>query len=248
MPTTVRPASPAEILPLQRLHRAELNAQFILDSWLARGWTDNYLLFLDDQIAGYALTGGGKLPRTLITEFFLHPHLRAHALPLFRQFITASNATSIETQSNDLLLTLLLYDTCTKIEAPVILFHDALTTHLQPPGVTFRPSTPADIPLLKAAGLDPEASHLLETDGRIAAAGGVLFHYNPPFGDIYMAVAEPFRRRGLGSFLVQELKRITRDSHRLPAARCNAKNPASRATLQKAGLLPCARVLTGKLA
>jgi hypothetical protein len=75
----------------------------------------------------------------------------------------------------------------------------------------------------------------------------VLFHYNPPYGDIYMAVAEPFRRRGYGSFLVQELKRITRHSARVPAAHCNAKKPASRATLQSAGLLPCARVLTGTL-
>jgi hypothetical protein len=34
---------------------------------------------------------------------------------------------------------------------------------------------------------------------------------------------------------------------RIPAARCNASNAASRATLQKAGLLPCARVLTAVL-
>ena len=32
-----------------------------------------------------------------------------------------------------------------------------------------------------------------------------------------------------------------------PAARCNVTNAASRATLQKAGMLPCARVLTGVL-
>jgi hypothetical protein len=35
---------------------------------------------------------------------------------------------------------------------------------------------------------------------------------------------------------------------RVPAARCNAANAASRATLQKAGMMPCARVLTGVLA
>jgi len=60
-----------------------------------------------------------------------------------------------------------------------------------------------------------------------------------------MAVAEPYRRRGYGSYLVQELKRTCYEMGRIPAARCNAANAASRATLQRAGLLPRARVLTG---
>jgi GNAT superfamily N-acetyltransferase len=62
-----------------------------------------------------------------------------------------------------------------------------------------------------------------------------------------MGVAEPFRRRGYGGYLIQELKRVCYEMGRIPAARCNASNVASRATLQKAGFLPCARVLTGVL-
>jgi GNAT superfamily N-acetyltransferase len=62
-----------------------------------------------------------------------------------------------------------------------------------------------------------------------------------------MEVAEPFRRRGLGSLLVQELKRTCYEMGRIPAARCSADNLASRATLQKAGLVPCGRLLTGTL-
>lgn len=34
--------------------------------------------------------------------------------------------------------------------------------------------------------------------GQVAATGGVLFHYNPPFADIYIDVAPPFRRMGYG--------------------------------------------------
>jgi GNAT superfamily N-acetyltransferase len=85
-------------------------------------------------------------------------------------------------------------------------------------------------------------------NGAVAATGGILFHYNPPYGDIYMAVAEPFRRRGYGSYLVQELKRTCYGMGKIPAARCNASNAASRATLQKAGFLPCARILSGQIA
>ena len=79
----------------------------------------------------------------------------------------------------------------------------------------------------------------------VAATGDILFHYNRPYGDIYMSVAETFRRRGLGTYLVQELKRVCYEGGSVPAARCNPKNIASRKTLQKAGFVPCGHILNG---
>lgn len=75
----------------------------------------------------------------------------------------------------------------------------------------------------------------------------MLFHYNPPFGDIHMQIAEPFRRRGLGTFLAQELKRVCYDAGYVPAARCSPANVASVRTLQKAGFIPCGHILSGSL-
>ena len=88
---------------------------------------------------------------------------------------------------------------------------------------------------------------LLEVSGEVAATGGILYHYNRPYGDIWMEVAEPFRGRGFGTYLVQELKRICREGGSVPCARCNTGNVASRKTLQKAGFVPCAHMLCGKL-
>ena len=82
---------------------------------------------------------------------------------------------------------------------------------------------------------------------KIAATGGILFHYNRPYGDIYMEVAEPFRKRGLGCYLVQELKRVCYEQGSVPAARCSLTNIASRKTLQKAGFVPCGHLLTGSV-
>ena len=62
-----------------------------------------------------------------------------------------------------------------------------------------------------------------------------------------MGVSESRRRLGFGSYLVQELKRVCYEAGRRPAARCNPDNFASRRTLQKAGLLPCGRLLTGEI-
>ena len=134
------------------------------------------------------------------------------------------------------------------VESESILFHDRLTTHHPaPPGVIFRSMTREDATGAAEQKLDSDATFLLEQDGTVAATGDILFHYNRPYGDIYMAVAEHFRRRGMGAYLVQELKRICYENGDVPAARCNPSNVASRATLQKAGFVPCGHILVGKI-
>jgi GNAT superfamily N-acetyltransferase len=241
--------TPQEVRTLRDLHRKEMNCQIVLDSWHGRGWTDSYQFRLGDRVVGYGLVGGVRAdPKDVIMEFYVLPAHRADALPLFRRLAAASHAKTVEVQTNDTLLTLMLFDCASKIESNTVLFHDALPTSLAAPGVKFRRVTEADRAQLASQKLDSDADWMIEASGAAAATGGILFHYNVPYGDIYMAVAEPFRRRGYGSYLVQELKRTCYEMGRIPAARCNASNVASRATLQKAGMLPCARVLTGMIA
>jgi GNAT superfamily N-acetyltransferase len=240
--------APEEIRTLRDLYRKEMDCQIIHDSWHGRGWTESYLLRLNGRVVGYGLVGGVRAERKeTITEFYVLPVHRAAALPLFRRLVAVSRAQSIETQTNDVLLTLMLFDCAARIETNVVLFHDALTTNLSIPGVSFRKVSEADRAHLVNQKLDPDAQWALEANGTVVATGGILFHYNAPYGDIYMGVAESCRRRGYGSYLVQELKRTCYEMGKVPAARCNASNVASRATLQKAGLLPCARMLTGTL-
>jgi len=145
------------------------------------------------------------------------------------------------------LLTVMLHTLAQNVTSESILFHDKLTTSLSPPGAIVRRTTPDDAAQLLSHELDSEANWVVEVERKVAAAGGVLFHYNRPYGDIYMEVVEPFRRRGLGSFLVQELKRVCYEGGNVPAARCNPKNIASRKTLQKAGFVPCGHILTGTI-
>jgi GNAT superfamily N-acetyltransferase len=63
-----------------------------------------------------------------------------------------------------------------------------------------------------------------------------------------MEVAPAFRGRGLGTFIVQEAKRVCREAGLTPAARCPPANVASRRSLERAGLLPNGRILSGRLA
>jgi GNAT superfamily N-acetyltransferase len=249
MPIDVVLVPPEEVRTLRDLYRKEMNCQIVLDSWHGRGWTDSYLFRREDRVVGYGLVGGVRGdPKDVIMEFYVLPAHRADALHLFRQLAATSRARTIEVQTNDILLTLMLFDCASKIESNTVLFHDAVTTRLAAPGGTFRRVTEADRAHITDQKLDRDAEWMIDDNGAAAATGGILFHYNVPYGDIYMAVAEPFRRRGYGGYLVQELKRTCYEMGRIPAARCNASNVASRATLQKAGMLPCARVLTGVIA
>jgi GNAT superfamily N-acetyltransferase len=237
-----------QILPLRELYRQEMNCQIVHDSLPGRGFGNLFLVQLEGRVAGYGFVMGYQgEPKDMIKEFYVLPSLRGSALPLFRQLIAVSGAQRIEVQTNDVLLTLLLYDCATEITSDTVVFHDALLTNLSIPGAVVRPVIEADSERIFRHTVEGVGDWLIEHEGHIVATGGVALHYNPPYGDIYMEVDAAFRRRGYGSYLVQELKRHSYDIGRKPAARCNAANLASRATLQKAGLLPCARLLSGVL-
>jgi hypothetical protein len=60
-----------------------------------------------------------------------------------------------------------------------------------------------------------------------------------------MEVDEPCRRWGYGSCLIHERMRFCYEMRWIAAARRNVANTASRAKLQQAGLLPCARFRSG---
>ena len=248
MKLTANAADAEGVLPWRDMYRLEMSCQIIHDSLHSRpGWTREYLLFSDSLPAGYgsvAVAGPWKGKPT-VYEFYVLPHYRTHAFELFRTLLIASGAVMINVQTNDSLITVMLHVFATDVACESVLFNDKLRTTLLPAGATFRCATPAD-------ALDVPHDQLnwhgiVEVDGKTAGTGGILFHYNRPYGDIYMEVAERFRRQGLGSFLVQELKRLCYNGGNIPAARCNPRNIASCQTLQKAGFVPCGNILNGSV-
>jgi hypothetical protein len=236
------------ILALREEYRREMNCQVVHDSWHARGFTDSYLFTVAGQAVGYGAVGGVQPdPRTTVKEFFIRPDYRQGAVPLFRRFVARSGAATIAAQTNDLLLSRMLNECAVDLTSDTILFADAGVTALEIPGVKVRPVNRIDRLRMFRHTVEPIGDWGLELDSKIVATGGLMFHYNPPYGDIYMEVAEPFRRRGCGSYLVQELKRICREGGHVPAARCGTGNAASRFTLQRAGMMPCGTIVRGRL-
>lgn len=227
-----------EVEAMRDLYRQEANCQIICDSLLRRGLADPYLIVVEGRTAGY---GGVRNKHDLgrLMEFYTLPQVRSRAQTLFRELLAVSQATSMEAQTNMPLMLTILYDCANDITAESILFADACVTNLACPDGVFRRTRPDDA--------IQEGDWSVEADGTIVAWGGFLCHYNPPYGDVFMGVAESARRQGLGSYLVQEVKRVCYEAGKKPAARCNPTNVASRKTLQKAGFLPCGRLLVGNV-
>ena len=123
------------------------------------------------------------------------------------------------------------------------MFADHAVTDLVVPGAVVRRRRDDDR-IFEHTG-EPVGDYVVEVSGEIVGTGGFLLHYNFPFADLYMEVREDCRRKGFGSFLLQELKKECYLSGRVPAARCSVQNAASRAALLKAGLRVCGFMLKG---
>jgi hypothetical protein len=234
------------ILPFRELFLQETNFQIRYNACHERGWTDSYLLTIDDVEAGYGSIKGQEIPqRDTIFEFYTVPAFRKLSSQLFRELIGASSVNLIECQSNDLLLTSILFEFAQNINADVMLFEDHVVTEHVIPDVIFRPRRENES--VFEHKVEPIGEYVLELGGEVVATGGFALHYNMPFSDLYMEVREDLGRKGLGSYILQELKKASYLAGRVPAARCSIQNFASRAALQKAGLRPCGFMLRGEV-
>lgn len=234
------------ILPFRQLFLQENNFQIRYNACHERGWTDSYLLLVDGSAVGYGAVKGQEIAeRNTIFEFYILPSHRKMASVLFKALLDASGVPFIECQSNDLLLSYMLFEFAGSIRSNVILFEDHFITSYVMSNVIFRRTQEADY----NSGYKPQdmGAYVLEQEGEIVATGGFLLHYNIPFADLYMDVKENHRKKGLGSFILQELKKECYRNGRVPAARCNIQNQASKATLQKAGLKVVGYMLMGKV-
>lgn len=235
-----------EIQSLRLLYLQEINAQVRYNACHERGWTDSWLLTANGLPVGYGSVKGQEIKgRDTVFECYVIPPFRSWANGLFEALLLASGVRLIECQTNDPVLPALMYAYANTIQSPVILFREGSGTHYSLPGVVFRPRQDGDI--LFEHHHEPEGDYVLDVEGKIVASGGFLTHYNFPFADIYMEVTEGFKRGGLGSLIVQQVKRECYLAGRVPAARCVMENVASKATLLKAGFEISGYMLMGEV-
>lgn len=236
-----------DIQRLRALFLQETNFQIRYNACHERGWSDSYLLTLDGYEAGYgSIKGRQELKdRDTVFEFFVARPFKRRSGEMFRTLLAASGAEFIECQSNDLLLSSMLYEHSSCVRADVMLFEDHATTELAVSNAVVRRRRDSD--KVFEHTVEPVGDYVAEVGGEIVATGGFFIHYNRPFADLYMEVREGWRGLGFGSYLLQEVKKECYLAGRVPTARCDMRNAASRATLTKAGLRVCGFLLMGKV-
>ncbi len=234
----VRPVAYQEIVPFRDARRSEAGCQMVRDSILPRGLAEPFLISVGNRPVGYGAVWNAHFPGRAM-EFFVSSEWWADASALFREFLVSSRATHVEAQTNMPMMSALAAEFAADLAVENLLFEDGPDTFLTCADAEFRARREGDV------GLDGE--WVVERGGDVIAAGGVLHHYNPPFADLYIAVEPSARREGVGSYLVQELRRACRESGGTPAARCDPGNAASRRTLVRGGMLECGQLVAGPL-
>jgi GNAT superfamily N-acetyltransferase len=234
-----------DIESLRALFLHEANFQVRYNACHERGWTDSYLLTIDDVEVGYGCIKGQEIKdRDTVFEFYVIPAFRKLSSFVFAELLAASGAKYIKCQTNDLLFSSMLYEFSRNIRADTVLFADHAATEHTIPGGVVRPRRNDDRIFEHQA--EPVGDYVLELGGEILATGGFLTHYNPPFADLYMEVKPDRRGQGYASFILQEVKKACYLAGRVPAARCRIENKASRGALLKAGMKVCGFMLTGR--
>src|SRR5438067_8419074 len=101
-----------EILYLRNLFLQENNFQIRYNSRHERGLSDSYIVMYDKEKIGYGSIAGyeNSHDRDTVFEFYIIPSFRNLSPAAFLKLLHASKATFIECQSNDFLLSSMLYE------------------------------------------------------------------------------------------------------------------------------------------
>lgn len=251
MNASAQPISGQDLRSWRERYRGETKGQIVHGSLHGReGWTRSHVLCAGGAACGY---GSGALSgpwdgRPTVFEYHVAPEHRSRAFALFEALLAASGARHFEVQSNDGLLTVMLHAYGRDVVSEKIVSEDRIATVLGGGGaLRVRETTEAED---RACIARRQGGSIwrLKLGGSAVARGGTNFHYNPPYADVYMEVDAGSRRRGLGSYLVQELKRVAYELGQIPCARCDTANLPSRRTLLRAGFAPCGHILLGRIA
>jgi GNAT superfamily N-acetyltransferase len=244
----VQPTDLAGILGLRDGYLHAVGAQIVHDAWHRRGRTTVYRLQDRSGTIGYGAVGGSPgQPHDTVKEFYLLPHTAQDPELAFGAFLAAARPQWLEAQTNDPFLAPLLQRFAPDHEPHTLLFADSHDSALPPPGALLRAVTPQDHATVFSHTTEPVGEWGLELAGSLVATGGLFFHYNPPFGDLYMEVAPTHRRRGYASYLLQELKRLCYQGGHVPAARCQLDNIGSQGALERAGMGVCGQIVRGRI-
>jgi GNAT superfamily N-acetyltransferase len=91
---------------------------------------------------------------------------------------------------------------------------------------------------------DREELFVFSEQQRVVAMGECITSQQQPYADLGMVVARSYRGRGIGSFLLAQLKMYCYDKGWTPICSCEARNYASKKAIEKAGFISEQRMMS----
>ncbi len=241
MNITIYKVTTKDIDHLRKELLKEINNQFVCYKMQLYGWADIYAFKRGDAVVGYGSVWGkdDREKRDTVCEFYLVPEVRADYPIYLREFVMASGAGWVDSQTNDPLLAPVLFEFGSNLNTEAILFEDGFDSNLEFPGASLRAK--------EASSNEVDRQYTLLYNYEEVGEGGLLLNYNFPYADIYYEIHLEHRKKGLGSFMVQELKTEAYRLGRVPAARSNPTNYFSHRAMKRAGMRVCGWRVVGEI-
>jgi len=142
------------------------------------------------------------IPKPTVIEFYVLPQWRGRAFELFEAFVAASGPRFFEVQTSDSLLTAMLFTYGSDFVSESVVFRDELTAWLPNHGATLKRVTTEEESRLCFEARRGNSEWQIQLEPQTVGTGGLMFHYNHPYCDVYMEIIEAYRGRGLGAYFV----------------------------------------------
>ena len=219
-----------------------------------RVWESEYFIIkVDSAMAGYICVGADKT----LYEFYLMKSALLLSQEIFKYLIDMKYITSAYCKSFDHLLLSLCFDFYKQAVCSAYMFRDDIgmkDSSRKNMDIFVRLAGKDDIgSIIEMSGdffcgleenISREEVFVFYADDVLLGAGSCKKVWDGMnFYDIGMVVAEGHRNKGIGTFIISNLKEYCYNNGRIPVCGCSYKNHASKKTLEKAGFAARHRII-----
>jgi predicted acetyltransferase len=214
-----------------------------------------YEIMYNDKIAGHFCVDSRK---TLI-QFYVSKKYFIHAQEIFKYVITSDMVEKAAVSTKELEFMALCLDYQKSISIDSYLFIDNKKVKYELDNfrdVSFRLAKKGDIDSIKNkcdSAFEGYYEDLIGNDQLFVLYDGdnllgigefrIIKTHGRKYGDIGMHVVEVYRRKGIGAYIITQLKEHCYGKNLIPMACCDVENIASKKTLEKSGFITNHRIL-----
>ncbi|WBW95169.1 GNAT family N-acetyltransferase [Oceanirhabdus sp. W0125-5] len=213
-----------------------------------------YQIKHDKKMVGHFFVDEDK---TLV-QFYVSREYYNNAPEIFNNIIKSNKVKKAAVPTKEVDYLTLCLDSQKSLEVDMYLFEDNQNMNHKFntfSSSTFRLANKGDIDSIRLKcddAYDGYYENLIENDNLFVLYDGNsllgigefrIIRSNEKYGDIGVVVAEEYRRRGIGTYIIKKLKEHCYSKGLKPMACCDIENLASKSTLEKAGFIANHRVL-----